>query len=247
MRKHTFITGGIMRLKIKISGKWIAIIILALLIAGYLILDSAITPAILSLSESKLRAVAVKAMNDAVRETIGESGVSYSDLTHIEKDDTGKISLISVNTTLVNELGAKTALAAQDKIMSAGEQGINIPIGTILGGQILTGRGPSIIIKFEPVGSVTTEFSTQFEEAGINQTRHKIFLVLDASVRIMIGSVPQTVEISTQVLVSDTIIIGDVPQSYFESTSGLLNLLPDGGASVLPDNETLDLLPDGEM
>lgn len=218
-----------MRLKIRISGKWIAVIILALLVVGYLILDNAIRPAILSLSESKLRAVAVKAMNDAVRETIGESGVLYSDLTHIEKDDTGKISLISVNTTLVNELGVKTALAAQDKIMSVGEQGVSIPIGTILGGQILTGRGPSIVIKFEPLGSVTTEFKTQFEEAGINQTRHKIFLVLTSSVRIMIGSVSQTVEISTQVLISDTIIIGDVPQSYFENNNGgLLNLLPDG-------------------
>jgi sporulation protein YunB len=218
-----------MRLKIRFSKKWIAIIVLASLITGYLILDNAIRPTILSLSESKLRAVAVKAMNDAVRETIGKSGVSYYDLTHIEKDEDGDVSLIAVNTTLVNELGAETALTAQDKIMNAGEQGINIPIGTILGGQLLTGRGPSVIIKFEPVGSVTTEFKTQFEEAGINQTRHKIFLVLNSSVRIMIGSVSQTVKISTQVLISDTIIIGDVPQSYFENTQGgTLNLLPDG-------------------
>jgi sporulation protein YunB len=218
-----------MRLKVRISKKWIALIILALLVTAYLIIDSAIRPTILSLSESELRAVAVKAMNDAVRETIGDSGVTYSDLTHIEKDETGKISLISVNTTLVNELGAETALAAQDKIMNAGEQGIFIPIGTILGGQILTGRGPSVVIKFEPVGSVTTELKTQFEEAGINQTRHKIFLILTASVRIMIGSVSQTVSISTQVLISDTIIIGDVPRSYFENNNGgLLNLLPGG-------------------
>lgn len=235
-----------MRRKFKISGKWIAIIIIVLLIAAYVIVDNAIRPAILSLSESKLRAEAVKAMNDAVRETIGESGVLYSDMTHIEKDDTGKISLISVNTTLVNELGAKTALAAQSKIMSAGEQGISIPIGTILGGQILTGRGPSIVIKFEPLGSVTTEFMTQFEEAGINQTRHKIFLVLTSSVRIMIGTVPQTVEISAQVLISDTIIVGDVPQSYFESTAGgLLNLLPEADSNLTPDG-VLNLLPDRE-
>jgi sporulation protein YunB len=217
-----------MRLRVKISWKWITAIILALLIAGYLIIDSAIRPSVLSLSESSLRAIAVKAMNDAVSETVGKSGITYEDLTHIEKDASGKISLIAVNTTLVNELGAKTALAAQDKIMSAGEQGISIAIGTILGGQILTGRGPSVVIKFEPIGSVTTAFKTQFEEAGINQTRHTIFLILTSSVRIMIGSAPQTVEISTQVLISDTIIVGDVPQSYFESTNGgLFNLLPD--------------------
>lgn len=217
-----------MRLRVKVSRKWIAVIILALLIAVYLIIDSAIRPAVLSLSESSLRAIAVKAMNDAVSETVGKSGITYEDLTYIEKDASGRISLIAVNTTLVNELGTKTALAAQDKIMSAGEQGISLPIGTILGGQMLTGRGPSVVIKFEPIGSVTTEFKTQFEDAGINQTRHKIFLILTSSVRIMIGNVPQTIEISTQVLISDTIIVGDVPQSYFESTNGgLFNLLPD--------------------
>ncbi len=237
-----------MRLKIKVSRKWIVLLIIALLLAGYIILDSAIRPAVLSLSESKLRAVAVKAMNDAVRETVGESGVLYSDLTHIEKDDTGKISLISVDTVLVNELGAKTALAAQDKIMNAGQQGVSIPIGTILSGQLLTGRGPSIIVRFEPIGSVATEFRTQFEEAGINQTRHKIFLLLNSSVRIMIGSTSQTVDISTEVLISDTIIIGDVPQSYFNNTNGgLFNLLPEEESSVPPPGgEALDLLPDGK-
>lgn len=238
-----------MRLKVKIPKKWIIIIILVLLIIGYLMLDSAMRPTILSLSESKLRAIAVKAMNDAVRETIGESGITYSDLTHIEKDDTGKISFIAVNTTLVNELGAETALAAQEKILNAGEQGINIPIGTILGGQFLSGRGPAIVIKFEPLGSVATEFKTEFEEAGINQTRHKIFLVLDSSVRILIGSVSQTVDIKTQVLISDTIIIGDVPQSYFENNNGgLLNFLPENEA---PDPQTesglLNLLPGSNM
>jgi hypothetical protein len=39
------------------------------------------------------------------------------------------------------------------------------------------------------------------------------------------------VDISSQVLISDTIIIGEVPQSYFQGTQDqLLNLLPSDGS-----------------
>lgn len=216
-----------MRLHIRVSKKWIAILLLALVVIAYILIDNAVKPTIGSMSEARLRAIAVKAMNTAVRETIGDE-MSYTDLINIEKDDSGKIALVSANAVLMNNLAADTAITAQDKILNIGEQGISIPIGTIIGGQLLTGRGPSIKVKIEPVGSVTTDFMTEFEDAGINQTRHKIYLILNASVRIVIGNSSQTVEISSQVLISETIIIGDVPQSYLQldSKDDLLNLLP---------------------
>jgi sporulation protein YunB len=219
-----------MRRQHKISKILIVVLIAAVIIAAYFILDNAIRPTILSLTEARLRAIAVKAMNDAVRETVG-SDVGYSDLIDIEKDDQGKIVLVSANAVMMNQLAASTAIAAQEKILNLGEQGIGIPIGTIVGGPLMTGRGPQIYVKFEPVGSVSTDFMTEFEDAGINQTRHKVYLVFDATVRILIGSSPQTVDISSQVLISDTIIIGEVPQSYFQGTQDqLLNLLPSDGS-----------------
>ena len=207
---------------------WILIFVVALAAVGYIMVDNSIRPTILSLSEARLRAIAVKAMNEAVRETIGND-ISYSDLINIQKDDQGKITLVSANTVLMNNLAASTAIAAQDKILNIGEQGISIPLGTVLGGQMLTGRGPAVEVRVEPVGSVTTDFKTEFEAAGINQTRQKIFIVLNATVRILVGNTAQTVEISTQVLISETIIIGDVPQSYVDvaNTDDMLNLLPD--------------------
>ncbi len=213
--------------RVRISKKWIAILLLVAIVIGYVLIDNAVKPTIMSISEAKLRAIAVNAMNAAVQETIG-NGMNYTDLINIEKDDTGKIMLVRANAALMNKLAADTAITAQDKISSIGEQGISIPIGTIIGGQLLSGRGPSVKIKFEPVGSVTTDFMTEFEDAGINQTRHKIFLVLNATVKIVVGNASQQVEISSQVLISETIIVGSVPESYlqFDSKDEMLNLLP---------------------
>jgi len=206
--------------------RWVIVLVLILVFVGYILIDNSVRPTILSLTEARLRAIGVKAMNDAVQETIG-SGVTYTDLINIQKDNEGKIALISFNTGMMNDLAAQTANCAQDKILNIGEQGISIPIGTIIGGQFFSGRGPSIKVKVEPVGSVTTEFKSEFKTAGINQTRHKIYIVLTAIVRIVVGNASQSVEISSQVLISDTIIIGDVPQNYFQGTQDqLLNLLP---------------------
>jgi len=213
--------------RIRMSKKWIALLLLVIIVIAYVLIDNAVKPTILSISEAKLRAIAVNAMNAAVMETIG-NGMNYTDLINIEKDDSGKIMLVRANAALMNRLAADTAITAQEKISSIGEQGISVPIGTIIGGQLLSGRGPSIKVKFEPVGSVTTDFMTEFEDAGINQTRHKIFLVLNATVKIVVGNASQQVEISSQVLISETIIVGNVPDSYlqFDSEDEMLNLLP---------------------
>ncbi len=208
--------------------RWIALPALVLIAVAYLIIDNSVRPTILSLSESRLRALAVQAMNESVRENIG-SQVSYSDLIEIQKDNEGNIILVNANAAVMNNLAAATAITAQEKIQNLGKQGISIPIGTIIGGQLLSGRGPSIVVQFEPVGSITTNFKTDFEDAGINQTRLKIYLILDTTLRIVVSSTSQTVEISSQVLVSETIIVGDVPQSYVnvDNTDDMLNLLPD--------------------
>lgn len=218
-----------MKHKIKLPKKWIIVLILLVLLAVYMLVDSMIRPAIVSLAESKLKAIAVTAMNDAVRKTVGGSGVNYSDLMDIEKDGDGNISIINANTVLLNELAAETATAAQNNILNAGQQGISIPLGTVFGGPLLTGRGPAIIVKFEPAGSVTTNIKDELDAAGINQTSHRIYFILNASIRIIVGNISQTVDVSSNVLISETIIVGKVPQTYLQfsgSSSGLLNLLP---------------------
>lgn len=218
-----------MKIRLRVPKKWIIIIILLLLVFAYILIDSLIRPTILTLAESKLKAIAVSAMNDAVRNTIGKSGINYSDLINIQKDEAGNISIINANTVLMNELAADTATAAQNNILNVGQQGIEIPVGTVFGGPLLTGRGPSIVVKFEPSGSVTTDIKDELDAAGINQTSHKIYFILTASIRVVLGNISQTVEVSSQVLISETIIVGKVPQTYLQfsgTNGGLLNLLP---------------------
>jgi sporulation protein YunB len=213
------------RFRIKIPKKVIVIAILLIILIAYLLIDSAMKPTIFELSQAQLQYLAIQAMNNSITENIG--GVAYSDLVNLVKDGSGKIMLIQYNTLKMNELASKAALAAQDKIMSLGMQGIYIPLGTIMGSQLLTGKGPMIRIDFMPMGSVVAKFYSDIQSAGINQTRHRIYMTLNAAVKMVVGNTGQTVNVTCQALISETVIVGSVPNTFLESARDeILNLVP---------------------
>jgi sporulation protein YunB len=208
------------------------IALLVVCVAAFVILDYNLRPVIIAMAEAKVRAIAVKAINDAVLD-IMDKELKYTDLINIIQDKDGGIAMVQANTIRMNELAAQTALMAQENIAQIEEQGIAIPIGSALGGQLLAGRGPRVHIKIIPVGSVITEFVTEFQKAGINQTRQKIYLKARTSIRIVIPTGSSKIEIESQIPISESIIVGSVPQSYVDVTdSELPNILPGLGENV---------------
>ena len=93
---------------------------------------------------------------------------------------------------------------------------------------LLAGAGPGIAVQILPVGSVQAAFSTDFTTAGINQTRHRISLVLTANVQIVIPTGAKNVQASTQMAMAESIIVGQVPDSFAEggSDNSIIDLAP---------------------
>jgi sporulation protein YunB len=201
-------------------------LILALGIFLFIVIDRNTSPVIINMAEARVRAMAVKAMNDAVR-SIMTDPVKYTDLIKVVQDNEGRVMMIQADTLKMNEISASAALTTQDNLGKIGDQGIGIPLGSVLGGQLLSGRGPNIYARIIPVGSVTTDFESEFQDEGINQTRHKIFLNLHTSVRIVIPTQSREVSVDTKVLVTECIIVGQVP-SYYANVSdpNELNIIP---------------------
>ena len=94
--------------------------------------------------------------------------------------------------------------------------------------QLFNGMGPLILIRVTPVGAVGSDFRTEIEAAGINQVRYKAYIVLNAQMDIMVGTSRQNVQVSNEVLISDVILVGTVPEMYADlgNTKSFLNLLP---------------------
>ena len=71
-------------------------------------------------------------------------------------------------------------------------------------------------MKIQLYGNVSANLRSSFEGAGINQTRHKIYLSLRTTVRLVIPSGARQVSLGSQVLIAESIIVGEVPQSYVQ-------------------------------
>ena len=146
----------------------------------------------------------------------------------VEKDENGKISMISADSAAMNKISVGASMEAQKLLSDVGSARIAVPLGNISGIDMLSGIGPSVVIEAVPMGAVTTSFRTQFETAGINQTRYRTYISMKAFMKIVLGLSAQTVEVNTEVLVSDAIIVGDVPATYADVSNGsdFMNLMP---------------------
>jgi len=178
------------------------------------------------MAEARARQLAVEVMNEAIAEVMGDS-TTYTDLMNVSFDQSGRITMLEANAIAMNDIASRAALAAQSKLDQVAGQGVSIPLGSALGIGLFSGSGPLIRVSVIPVGSVTTRFVTSFETAGINQTRHEISLEASVLMRIVIPAGAAAVSVSTYVPIAESIIVGDVPESYVHVPEDeLLNLIP---------------------
>lgn len=192
----------------------VVLIILALVVAGWVYWKS-MTPTILDVAQTRLKAETTKAVNEALNITMADS-VSYEDLVTIEKDVNNDVSLIYANSSKVNALARQMALISQSKINALESFEVDIPLGTLSGVPLLSGKGPKINITVSPVGTVNCTFTSVFQSAGINQTLHRVYINVESVVDLIIPTAHTEVVTSTPILLCESVIIGKVPQTFLQ-------------------------------
>ena len=150
-------------------------------------------PVIQAKAEAHARVLATTSINQAIREKVAKN-IRYEDLISVKVDNRGRVVLMQPNTGEINRLASDATITVQ-QLMKTTKDKIYLPLGQLLGSQLLAGRGPDIPIVIVPVGTVESRVYDVFEEAGINQTRHKIYLEVKTMVRIVVPLLRSIVEI----------------------------------------------------
>lgn len=119
--------------------------------------------------------------------------------------------MAQTNSREVNRLIAETTLQAQGALNALSEEELYIPLGMALSNYLLANLGPRVPVTIIPVGFVSTEITDTFEQAGINQVRHKIYLRIKAEVQVAIPLISTVTHVSTTVPIIDAIYPGAVP------------------------------------
>ena len=208
--------------------RWLILLVL-LLTAAVIAMEQNLSQTMLDMAFARAYSMAVETINRAVKQAMGQD-VAYEELIDAQMDAQGRVSMLRANTMRMNELASQTATAllAERELGSAENQVVEIPLGAALGVSFLSGFGPRLEVQILPVGAVHTSFDTEFETAGINQTRHKIFLNLRATVSLIVPTGSQLVEVTSTVPIAESIIVGEVPESFVDvnNEEDMLNLIP---------------------
>ena len=188
-------------------------LLVLIIIIPFFIIERSLKPTILTIASAYAEQVAVDAIQNAVNEKVAKS-VAYKDLIVIRTDNRGRIVLMQANTIKINNLAADTVLDIQKSLARLEGRVIPIPMGQVLQSQLLASYGPKINVTLVPIGTVKVKVEDDFQQAGINQTRHRLYLNVSGRVKIVIPMASDYVEVSSQIPIAETIIVGEVPETY---------------------------------
>lgn len=188
------------------------IIVIAIFNVTIVLFDERIMPSVIEMSTMMAKSQTLDIINKKSVEILSKD-FKYDEMIKIEKNDEGNIILVQADTVKLNYIAAELAIECNKELNEMKNTEIKVPLGWVSDKSIFYRFGPKITVEIEPMGNVNTSYESKFESAGINQTRHKIYLNITAKIRLKLPLRNQDVEVSAQIPVSDTIIVGKIPNT----------------------------------
>ncbi len=192
--------------------------VLALLaVAVLLVLRTKYRKALTELAQTQVKNVTSDLINDAVDREIAEGTIQYDRLVYFEKDLEGRITALKTNMGEINRLKTETLALINQEILDMDSSALGVPIGSLVLPEVFAGRGFSIPIEILTIRNSDASFSSCFSQAGINQTLQQMKMDVFVDVTVLILGSTESFTVSSQVVVAETVIVGQVPNTYLQT------------------------------
>lgn len=188
------------------------IVIIVILNITVVFFDQRVMPSVTEIATIMAKSQTLDIINKKSVDILSKD-FKYDEMVKIEKDNQGNIILIQADTGKLNYIAAELSTECNKELSDMKNTAIKVPLGWMSDKSAFYNIGPKISVEIEPIGNISTSYESKFESAGINQTRHKIYLNVTAKIRLRLPLRNQDAEVSTQVPVSDTIIVGKIPNT----------------------------------
>ena len=191
----------------------LALIPLALAVLYALVLH-AIRPLLLEHAQNYVVHEASFALYDVLTDTVYQNRAEYENLVQLERDQNQAVTALKTDGILANHLKVQVSQAVYQALDALEHGQMEISLGSLVAPDLFGGMGPAFQVGVSGLGYVQADFISAFTDAGINQTRHQVILEVTAEIGILtgLGSVDTTVQ--NQLVVTDTVIVGHVPEQY---------------------------------
>ncbi len=190
--------------------------IIVALVFSCIMLDNYIKPAVTAMCQTKVKIAATQEINNSISQIF--TSEEYANIALIEKDSSNRISSVQVDTLKANRLKSQINEYIVDSFNSDRVKNLQIPIGTLVGWSFFNERGFNVPIKVGVASNPDINFESKFESAGINQTKHTLYVNVIMDINIYMKPYTNKVQVVTNIPLTETIIIGNVPEFYFNQT-----------------------------
>lgn len=199
--------------------RFLTFIVLCIAIAGtiFYLFRTKFNTAIRNLSITQITNTTSDLINDAIDEQIESGNIQYDRIVYFEKDLEGRITALKTNMSEVNRLKTDILNLINDEILALDTADIGVPLGNLFLPELFSGRGPVIPVQIVAIRNSDASFSSDFTEAGINQTLQKITLTVCVDVTILVLGETDSFTVSSQVVVAETVIVGQVPDTFLQT------------------------------
>ena len=169
------------------------------------------------LAQTQVRNATSDLINDAIDRQIEDGTIQYDRMVYFEKDLDGRITALKTNMSEVNRLKTNLLNLINDEILAMDSEHLAIPVGSFFLPELFSGKGPMIPVQILTIRNSEASFFSEFSEAGINQTLQKLNMQVSVDVSILVLGNIDSFTIASQVVVAETIIVGQVPDMFLQT------------------------------
>lgn len=196
---------------------WIMVLLMAFVAVIFFLLRSQYREVIRELAETQVKNTTSDLTNDAIAKQIADGVIQYDRIVYFEKDLNGRITALKTNMSEVNRLKTDILNIINDEILALDTSDIGVPIGSLFFPEFLSGKGPTIPVHILSIRNSDANFVSHFSQAGINQTLHTVTMEVSVDVAVLVLGESNSFTMTSEVLVAETIIVGDVPDTFLQT------------------------------
>ena len=193
------------------------VFLLALALSSFVLFRGKYRPVIRSLAETQVKNATSDLTNDAIAKQIAAGNIAYDRIVYFEKDLNGRITALKTNIGEINRLKTDILNIINDEILALDTSDIGIPLGSLLLPEFFSGKGPVIPVRILSIRNSDAAFASDFSQAGINQTLHRVNMEVSIDVAVLVLGQASSFTITSEVVVAETVIVGEVPDTFLQT------------------------------
>lgn len=159
---------------------------------------------------------AEKTVNETVARVLEEKTELCRSLVSVAYNDERILSNVTVDPAGINTVKTAVSVAVMNALDGLTGVTVNIPLGTFLGLDWLSGWGPFIRVPMSATQSVFTSVSSELAEVGINQSSYRVNVHVKVDLWIVTPAGYASVTVESGFPMTEMVLLGKVPDNLTE-------------------------------